>query len=218
MEAVKRSWRTLLASLEARAPRVHSAALRFQLRGLSTARAPRVHSAGPFTYGRPGVLDFGHGDAKFRVGNYCSIGGDVLVLLGAEHASGSLTTYPFAALWPEAKHLQVPPTSKGDVTIGSDVWIGQRVTILSGVTIGDGCIIGAGSIVTRDLPPYSVAAGNPCRVFRSRFEPDVVETLLRLRWWDWPRDLVVRAIPHLVSDDVQELLAFAERKGRAPRA
>jgi len=176
------------------------------------------YSAGPFTYGRPEVLDFGYGDAAFRVGSYCSIGGDVLVLLGAEHGSTSLTTYPFAALWPEAKDLQVPPTSKGDVTIGSDVWIGQRVIILSGVTIGDGCIIGAGSIVTRDLPPYSVAAGNPCRVFRTRFEPDVVETLLRLRWWDWPRDVVVRAIPYLVSDNVEGLVSFAEREGRAGRA
>jgi len=53
--------------------------------------------------------------------------------------------------------------------IGSDVWIGANVIIKAGVTIGDGCFIGAGSVVTKDIPPFSVAAGNPCRVIRPRF-------------------------------------------------
>lgn len=58
------------------------------------------------------------------------------------------------------------------VTIGNDVWIGDKVTILAGVEIGDGCIIGAGSVVTKSIPPYSIAAGVPARVIRSRKEED----------------------------------------------
>ena len=54
------------------------------------------------------------------------------------------------------------------VRIGNDVWIGDRVIILPGVTIGDGCIIGAGSVVTRDIPAYAIAAGNPAKVLRYR--------------------------------------------------
>ena len=56
------------------------------------------------------------------------------------------------------------------VFIGDDVWIGDRVTILPGVHIGNGCIIGAGAVVTKDIPPYSIAAGVPARVLRSRLE------------------------------------------------
>ncbi|MGN1250139.1 MAG: DapH/DapD/GlmU-related protein, partial [Candidatus Spyradocola sp.] len=52
------------------------------------------------------------------------------------------------------------------VTIGNDVWLGANVTICPGVTIGDGCVIGAGAVVTKDVPPMSFAAGNPCRVIR----------------------------------------------------
>ena len=54
------------------------------------------------------------------------------------------------------------------VTIGNDVWIGRRVIIMPGVTIGDGCVIGAGAVVTKDIPPYSVAGGVPAKVIKSR--------------------------------------------------
>lgn len=54
------------------------------------------------------------------------------------------------------------------VTIGNDVWIGRRVIIMPGVTIGDGCILGAGAVVTKDIPPYSIAGGVPARVIKQR--------------------------------------------------
>ena len=58
------------------------------------------------------------------------------------------------------------------VTIGNDVWLGANVVVTGGVTIGDGCVIGAGSVVTRDIPPFSLAAGVPCRVIRQITEKD----------------------------------------------
>lgn len=67
----------------------------------------------------------------------------------------------------------------------------QRVTIPSGVTTGDGAVIGACSLVAHNIPPYAVATGNPCRVIRMRFGPEDVETVLALRWWNWPRGVMV---------------------------
>jgi acetyltransferase-like isoleucine patch superfamily enzyme len=210
-EDVKRAWRKVVAGLQRTSPTLHEAALRYQLRGMSTARKLRGHQVGAATYGSPVVLDFGRG-ASLSIGDYTSIGGEVVILLGGEHDSRSLTTYPFSALWPEGKDLESPDTTKGDVRIGHDVWIGQRVTILSGVTVGDGAIVGAGSLVARDVPPYAVAAGNPCRVLRMRFEPEVVDELLRLQWWSWPRDSVARALTLLTGQDVVALRLFAERE------
>ena len=61
----------------------------------------------------------------------------------------------------------------GAITIGDNCWLGGNVTVCGGVTIGVGCVIGAGSVVTRDIPPNSLAAGNPCRVIRQITEADL---------------------------------------------
>lgn len=71
----------------------------------------------------------------------------------------------------------------GKIQIGNDVWIGEGVFIRRGVEIGDGAIIGARSVVTRDVPPYAIVGGAPAKIIRYRFEPDVIEELLRLQWW-----------------------------------
>ena len=70
--------------------------------------------------------------------------------------------------------------------IGSDCWIAAGVNILKGVVVGDGCVIGAGAVVTRDLEPYSIAVGIPARVVKKRFSDEIIELLLKLKWWDWP--------------------------------
>jgi acetyltransferase-like isoleucine patch superfamily enzyme len=215
LERLKKVWRRILVTAAKHSPNLYGALMRVQFRGVMAKRQMSGYAAGPYTYGNPKVFDSGHHDAVFKVGAYTSIGPEVAVLLGSEHDCRSLTTYPFAALWAEARNLKIPCASKGDIIVGNDCWIGARTTILSGVTIGDGCIIGACSVVTRDLPPYSVAAGNPCRVLRMRFEPKDVEALLRLRWWDWPREVTVRAIPHLVTADIKGLFEFARKEGLA---
>lgn len=72
----------------------------------------------------------------------------------------------------DSKNLKISPvkrnlSSKGPVIIGNNIWIGDKATILSGVSIGEGAIIGANAVVTRDVPPYSVAAGNPAKIIKS---------------------------------------------------
>jgi virginiamycin A acetyltransferase len=81
---------------------------------------------------------------------------------------------------------------KGPVKIGNNVWIGDNVTILSGVAIGDGSIIGAGAVVTKDIPGYSVAVGNPARVIKRRFSENIIAQLTDIHWWDWPEDKILR--------------------------
>ncbi len=72
------------------------------------------------------------------------------------------------------------------VKIGSDVWIGANVVITQGVTVGDGAIVGAGAVVTHDVAPYSVVGGVPARHIKYRFPRDIIDALLRIKWWDWP--------------------------------
>jgi acetyltransferase-like isoleucine patch superfamily enzyme len=78
------------------------------------------------------------------------------------------------------------------IRIGNDVWIGYGVTILKGVTVGDSAIVGAGPIVTEDVPLYSIVAGVPARIIRKRLPDDVVRQLLKIQWWNWPEERIVK--------------------------
>ena len=84
---------------------------------------------------------------------------------------------------------------KGDTIVGNDCWIGQNVTILPGVHIGNGVIIGANSVVTKDLPSYSICAGNPCVIKKMRFSDDIINILEELKWWDKSVDEIQKIIP-----------------------
>ncbi|HTY74476.1 MAG TPA: CatB-related O-acetyltransferase [Candidatus Nanoarchaeia archaeon] len=144
-----------------------------------------------------------------KIGKFCSIGPEVTIWLTGEHRTDWITTYAFV----------IPPFSegyqkffgsrsqtKGDVIIGNDVWIGTRVTILSGVTIGDGAVIGAGSIITKDVPPYAIVAGSPTRLIRIRFDQETIDSLLKIKWWDWSIDRIRNNIPLLQSGNVKEFI------------
>ena len=129
------------------------------------------------------------------------------IMNGANHLTKSISSYPFAIFggdWSGAMDGKAYP-SKGNTVIGNDVWLGYRSTILPGVTIGDGAIIGMGSVVTKDVPPYSIVGGNPAKVIKLRFEPDEIETLLELSWWDWPLEKITENINYLTSRSLIDL-------------
>ena len=101
------------------------------------------------------------------------------------------------------------PASKGDVVIGNDVWIGRKAVILSGVTIGDGAVVGTMAVVTSNVEPYTIVAGNPARPVRKRFDDSTIQNLLQLRWWDWPTEKVKENVKSLVmrpDDPLNELM------------
>lgn len=80
-----------------------------------------------------------------------------------------------------------------------------HVTVMPGVHIGDGAIIGTNAVVASDIPPYTIAAGNPCRVIRPRFAPELTDYLLALRWWDWDEDKIFRNLEALCSGDLTQI-------------
>lgn len=159
------------------------------------------------SYGPLQVNTYGN-DADLTIGRYCSFGEETIVFLGGNHRTDWVTTYPFSIFHEGARHIQGHPASRGDVHIGNDVWLGLRAMVLSGVAIGDGAVVGAGAVVTKDVRPYAVVAGNPAREIGRRFPDDVVEKLLAARWWDWDESRIVREFPSLLSVEVR---AFVQR-------
>ena len=81
------------------------------------------------------------------------------------------------------------------VILGNDIWIGHGAIVLPGRRIGDGAVIAAGAIVTKDVAPYTIVAGNPARSIRTRFPEPIAQRLLRLAWWDWSHEELHRALP-----------------------
>ncbi|MBY5920540.1 CatB-related O-acetyltransferase [Ferrimonas balearica] len=164
------------------------------------------------------LYNFGFSGASLHIGKFCAIAHGVkFIMPDANHATAGISTFPFAVFggkWAEAKPITDYPFKKiKDTVIGHDVWLGFEVTVMPGVSIGNGAIIGSKSVVSRDIPPYAIAVGNPARVFRARFSEEEQATLEALAWWDWSENHLVAAIPLLVSGRVSNLLAYADRNG-----
>lgn len=134
-------------------------------------------------------------ESGIEFGKFCSIGPN-LKIIGHNHDYN----YPAVQNTVYRKYFGKPhpvsPNSdvycKGKVKIGNDVWMGEDVVILSGVTVGDGCCIGARSVVTKNLKPYMICAGTPCKEIKKRYNDDTIEFLLKLKWWDWDDEKIKR--------------------------
>ena len=87
-------------------------------------------------------------------------------------------------MWLDVKNITDAWDNKGDIIIGNDVWIGYEAVILSGITIGDGAMIGTRAVVTKDVPPYAIVAGNPAKIIKYRFDDKRIKELLEEKWWD----------------------------------
>ena len=167
---------------------------------------------GDYTYGSDNIslLDFTH-KYKVKIGKFCSIANNITIYLDANHRTDWVTTYPFSVFRESAKDIKGHPVSRGDVVIGHDVWIGIDATILSGVNIGTGAIIGASAIVTRDVPAYSVVAGNPAKVVKQRFSEEDITILQSLKWWHWNDTKLDAAMPYLLSGNIPGLKTFSSK-------
>ncbi len=183
------------------------------------ARRPGQIVAGRYTYGRPKVR-FPDSGARLSIGRYGSIADGVEILLGGNHRTDWATTYPFPALpglWPTTAGLHGFHSTRGDVAVGHDVWLGSQALILSGVTIGHGAVVAARAVVTRDVEPYAIVAGNPARLVRKRLPDETIAALLATRWWDLPESEVAALAPLLMSDGTAGLITRlrARRAGGA---
>ena len=149
-----------------------------------------------------------------RIGAFCALATGVrFVMDGANHAMGGFSTFPFDIFGPDWQQgfssMDVNAEGRGDTVVGPDVWIGYDATILPGVTIGAGAIVAAKSVVSRDVPPYAIVAGNPARVIRRRFDEPTVEALMAAAWWDWPLDKITRNLTAIRGADLAALQAAA---------
>jgi acetyltransferase-like isoleucine patch superfamily enzyme len=168
------------------------------------------YEVGRGTYGEPEIRDWGE-PTTLKVGCFCSISSGVTIFLGGNHRVDWITTYPFSVFWESAKQIDGHPASKGDVIIGHDVWIGANAVILSGVHIGNGAVIGTAAVVTHNVPPYTIVAGNPARIIRTRFKEEEIRMLQSLEWWNWDDEKLNEAMPFLLNGDVSALHAFSSK-------
>jgi acetyltransferase-like isoleucine patch superfamily enzyme len=167
---------------------------------------------GKYSYGNPIIHDF-NTNTTIYIGKFCSFAQDVHIYLGGNHRTDWVSTYPFSEfnrIWPEAKLIKGHPSSNGDVIIGNDVWIGDNAIILSGVSLGDGATIGAYSVVTNNVDPYAIVAGNPARLIRKRFDDSTISILLKIKWWDWPIKKIKQNISYICNNDIEKFLTINE--------
>lgn len=164
---------------------------------------------GKYTYGTQHIRIIWSEGKTLKIGSFCSIANDCVIMMGGDHRVRSITTFPFGHLhrdkFPNAKGIG-HPASKGPVEIGNDVWIAGNVTIMAGVKVGDGAIIAKNSHVVKDVEPYSIVGGNPAKLIRYRYTPEQIAKLLEIKWWTWP-DEKINSIVHLLEgEDIEAFL------------
>lgn len=147
---------------------------------------------------------------KLVIGKFCAIASGTKFIMGpANHRNSSISTYPFAIFggaWAEKipPHLSQLPR-KGDIVIGNDVWIGRESIIMPGVNVGDGAIVAAYSVVAKDVAPYTVVGGNPAGYIKNRFDKELTQLLLQLKWWDFEAERLADFLPVLCESDLSSV-------------
>ena len=186
------------------------------LRPLDRDRTGDAFSIGRYSYFKP-IIEWQWGDTGHcSIGNFSCVAHDVILMLGGTHSADWVSTFPFRVHFGvDGMFEDGMPAAAGDITIGNDVYVGRQARILPGVTVGDGAIVGAFTVVPKDVRPYAIVVGNPAREVRRRFPDDVVERLLRIRWWDWPDEKLREAIPLLSSNNMDEFLRRYDPDGEA---
>ena len=160
-----------------------------------------IVTLGASSYVNGADLWFGGGNMPHHIliGRYCSLSCQLVFLVSLNHNYKAVSTYP--------KFNNSPVISSKNprqVIIGNDVWIGYGATVLSGVKIGNGAVIGAGAVVTKDIPPYAIAGGNPARVIKYRFNEETIKKFLAVKWWKWDSQKITDNLP--LMNDVEKFL------------
>ncbi len=172
-------------------------------------------SENPEEFENTNVLYVGVG-SQLKIGKFCCLAHQCKFLMsGANHHLNAFTTYPL--FWnfitkPEVKnYLEVIPDDryyhkpKNDTIVGNDVWIGYDALIMPGIKISDGAIIGARSVVTKDVEPYTIVAGNPAKVIRKRFDSQTIDQLLSLQWWNLEMDEIMKKYEAIMNCKLEVL-------------
>lgn len=222
-------WQKPLASLKrlGRLPRAFSRTVSAGGREVAGSQQPPFSESivlqGKHSYGLEHIRVFHCGEGfKILVGSFNSIAPNQLFFLGGNHRVDWVTTYPFGHLnrdlFPsgDVHGRSGHPVSRGNIVIKNDVWIGYGCTLMSGITLGNGSVIAAGSLVTKDVPDYTIVGGNPARVIRYRFDPEIIQLLLDSAWWDQPDSVIDAIVPDLQSaasiEDIKRVVRTIQEK------
>jgi virginiamycin A acetyltransferase len=167
--------------------------------------------AGPGQFFERNVLHhFDFVGDRLVIGAFCALATGVTFFMnGANHAMSGFSTYPFNIFGRGWEAGFDPATwaaeNRGDTVVGDDVWIGAEALVLPGARIGSGAIVAARSVVSGEVPPYGIVAGNPARLLRMRFDAATVAALLRLAWWDWPVERISASLDAIRGADLAAL-------------
>ena len=152
---------------------------------------------------------------NLQIGKYCAIAEDVLFMMDLMH------DYKYVSMGAIGEFRNMPRISKdidryrvqrkGQILIENDVWIGHGVTIMGGVTVHNGAVIGARAVVTKDVPPYAIVAGNPARIIKYRFDEGQINALLNIAWWHWNSE-ELKSRYQLMQLPVPEFITHFEAK------
>ena len=163
---------------------------------------------GNMSYYAPNVIKFKGDTGRVIIGNFASVAPDADFYVGGLHRVEWVSLYGLRAM------LELPGAyedgfthGRGDIVVGSDTWVTNGCTVMSGVTIGDGAVVGTKAVVAKDVRPYAIVVGNPAKEIGRRFSDEQVEALLRIKWWDWPTELVKERVDALSSPDIDAFIA-----------
>lgn len=168
-----------------------------------------VVSVGDLTYGHPDtcsprVVYFGE-NTKLSIGKYCSIAENVTIFIGGYHNSAMVSTYPLSVAFTDLPKKGIM-VDKEPIRIGNDVWIGAGAIIMAGVSIGDGAVIAAGSVVSKNIPDYAIAGGNPAQIIKKRFTDHQIAALKDIEWWNWDIELVKKYHELINGTDIEQFI------------
>ncbi len=154
----------------------------------------------------PYLYDFS--PERLIIGKFCQIAdGVTFITASANHRHDGFSSFPFMIFTGGGAAAPSMPPSGPDTAVGHDVWIGQGARIMPDAQIGNGLIIGAGAVVTGAIPDYAIVGGNPGRVLRTRFGPEIIETLNALAWWDWDIDTITAQEAVIAGGNLKALQA-----------
>ena len=164
---------------------------------------------GDYSYTGPWCMIF-----HCSIGKFCSISYGVTIG-PPEHNYRLLSTHPFIYrskydFFGDDQAIQQQRFEK-EINIGNDVWCGCNSVIARGVNVGDGAVIGANSFVNKDVPPYAIVAGSPAKIIKYRFREDIVNELVKIKWWDLPKNKIQQCKKFFLQEvDVESLNKFKQ--------